>query len=301
MQKIFNGILLIIFLVLVTLFAYKTLKTPEVSKASVTNTLATDDKATNQNLAETKSSEEELNNKIHDYILAHPEVLIESIESMQRKKAEDSNKQAADYLLQNRSSIEDDGTPPMFGKKDSDITIVVFYDYNCSFCKQANEITNEILANDQGVKIILRPLPILGGTSMYATKIALAIHKISEEKFPLIHNEMMKMKPITEEGVKALLAANNIDYTIVENELSSFDIKQLIAKNFDLAKSLGIKGAPSYVVNGIFIPGLIDKERFTAIIGELRQIAAQTQNVETTKPNNGLDDPETKDDKDTPK
>ena len=64
MQKIFNGILLIIFLVLVTLFAYKTLKTPEVSKASVTNTLATDDKTTNQNLAETKSSEEELNNKI---------------------------------------------------------------------------------------------------------------------------------------------------------------------------------------------------------------------------------------------
>ena len=69
MQKIFNGILLIIFLVLVTLFAYKTLKTPEVSKASVTNTLATDDKTTNQNLAETKSSEEEFNNKIHDYIL----------------------------------------------------------------------------------------------------------------------------------------------------------------------------------------------------------------------------------------
>ena len=97
------------------------------------------------------------------------------------------------------------------------------------------------------------------------------------------------------------MAANNIDYTIVENELSSFDIKQLIAKNFDLAKSLGIKGAPSYVVNGIFIPGLIDKERFTAIIGELRQIAAQTQNVETTKPSNGLDDPETKDDKDTTK
>ena len=80
------------------------------------------------------------------------EVLIESIEGMQRKKAEDSNKQAADYLLQNRSSIEDDGTPPMFGKKDSDITIVVFCDYNCSFCKQAIEITNEILANDQRSK-----------------------------------------------------------------------------------------------------------------------------------------------------
>jgi thioredoxin-related protein len=100
------------------------------------------------------------------------------------------------------------------------------------------------------------------------------------------------MKPITEEGVKALLVAHDIDYKIVDNELNSFSIKQLIAKNFDLAKSLGIKGAPSYVVNGIFIPGLIDKERFTAIIGEVRQIAAQTQNTEKTGINNDLTAPE---------
>lgn len=297
MQKIFNGILLIIFLVLVALFAYKTLRNPEVSKLPVANTLAGSDKITNQATSDPKSSDEEFNGKIHHYIINHPEVLIESIESMQRKKIEESNKQATDYLLQNRSSIEDEGSPPMFGNKDGDITIVVFYDYNCSFCKQANEIASEILAHDPGAKIVLRPLPILGGTSMYATKIALAVHKISEEKFPLIHNEMIKMNPITEEGVKALLVSNNIDYKIVENELSSFSIKQLIAKNFDLAKSLGIKGAPSYVVNGIFIPGLIDKERFTAIISELRQIAAQPQNSEATELNNELDASKNKDDK----
>jgi len=293
MQKIFNSILIIIFLVLVGLFAYKTLGTHEVSKVSIANTSPTDENKTTPNkVNEFKFNEDEFNKKIHDYILNHPEVLIESIESLQRKKMEDSNKQAANYLLENKATIEDDGTPPMFGNKDGDITIVVFYDYNCSFCKQANEITNEILANDQGVKIILRPLPILGGTSMYATKIALAVHKISEDKFPLIHNEMMKMKPITEEGVKALLVTHNIDYKIVDNELNSFSIKQLIAKNFDLAKSLGIKGAPSYVVNGIFIPGLIDKERFTAIIGEVRQIAAQTQNTEKTGINDDLTAPE---------
>jgi protein-disulfide isomerase len=192
---------------------------------------------------------------------------------------EDSNKQTTNYLLENKSTVEEEGSPPVLGNKDGDITIVVFYDYNCSFCKQANQITNELLANDPKIQVILRPLPILGGTSMYATQIALAAHKISEEKFHLIHNEMMKMKPITEEGLKALLLAHDIDYKIVDNEINSFSIKQLIAKNFELAKSLGIKGAPSYVVNGIFIPGLIDKEKFSSIILELRQIAAQTQQV----------------------
>ena len=70
-------------------------------------------------------------------------------------------------------------------------------------------------------------------------------------------------------------------FFVVENEINSFAIKELIAKNFDLAKNLGIKGAPSYVVNGIFIPGLVDKEKFTSIIGELRQIAAQAKTSES--------------------
>lgn len=290
MQKIFTNILLGILLILVALFAYKILRKPEIVQTSLNNTQTDEEKVDQRVLNEPKLSEEELNTKIHDYILNHPEVLVESLEAMQRKKIEESNKQTADYLLQNKSNIENDGLPPVFGNKDGDITVVVFYDYNCSFCKQANLITNEILESDTGVKIILRPLPILGGTSMYATKVALAVHKISEEKFPLIHNEMMKMKPITEEGIKALLVANQIDYQIVENEINSFAIKELVAKNFDLAKNLGIKGAPSYVVNSIFIPGLVDKERFTSIIGELRQIAEQAKTSESVEINkNNLD------------
>ena len=291
MQKIFTNILLGILLILVALFAYKILRKPEIVQTSLNNTQPDEEKVDQRVLNEPKLSEEELNTKIHDYILNHPEVLVESLEAMQRKKIEESNKQTADYLLQNKSNIENDGLPPVFGNKDGDITVVVFYDYNCSFCKQANLITNEILESDTGVKIILRPLPILGGTSMYATKVALAVHKISEEKFPLIHNEMMKMKPITEEGIKALLVANQIDYQIVENEINSFAIKELVAKNFDLAKNLGIKGAPSYVVNGIFIPGLVDKEKFTSIIGELRQIAEQAKTSESVEINkNNLDE-----------
>jgi len=279
MQKIFTPILIIIFTLLISLFTYKTLKTPESSKVSITKTLNSEDNNLKNGITEDKLNKEEFDKKIHDYILNNPEILIESIESLQRKKMEDSNKQTTNYLLENKSTVEEEGSPPVLGNKDGDITIVVFYDYNCSFCKQANQITNELLANDPKIQVILRPLPILGGTSMYATQIALAAHKISEEKFHLIHNEMMKMKPITEEGLKALLLAHDIDYKIVDNEINSFSIKQLIAKNFELAKSLGIKGAPSYVVNGIFIPGLIDKEKFSSIILELRQIAAQTQQV----------------------
>lgn len=287
MQKLFNSLLLIIFLGLVVIFVYKTERTPEVLTAKVNQQSS----AQNQQLAPNLfNSEEEFNKKIHDYIVQHPEVLVEAMEGMQRKKLEESNKQATDYLAQNKLLVETDGTPPMLGNKDGDVTIVIFYDYSCGFCKQANEFANELLKKDPNVKVILRPIPILGEASVYATKIALAVYKISEEKFPLIHNGLMSMKVVNEAAVKELLAANNIDYSIVENEVSSFSVKQAVNKNFDLARSIGIKGAPSYVINGIFVPGLIDTEKFTTIIGELRQAPVQSNPPELSTNTNS--DPE---------
>jgi protein-disulfide isomerase len=105
---------------------------------------------------------------------------------------------------------------------------------------------------------------------MYAAKAALAIQKISPEKFPVIHDAMMQMKLINEDSVKTLVAEHDIDYAMVDNEINSFSIKQLINKNFELAKGLGIQGAPSYIINGHFVPGLIPVEKFKTIILQLR-------------------------------
>ena len=60
MQKIFNSILIIIFLVLVGLFAYKTLGTHEVSKVSIASTSPNDENKTTPN----KVNEFKFNEKI---------------------------------------------------------------------------------------------------------------------------------------------------------------------------------------------------------------------------------------------
>lgn len=265
MYKI-NTTLLIIFLIMIALFVYKTVRIPETATISINTQSQQDNTGSNV-------YGEEFEQRLHDYIMAHPEVLVESIENMQKKKYENSSRQEADYLAQNKASIEGEGAPPVLGNSDGDITIVAFYDYNCSFCKKGNNFVNQVIERDPRVKVVLRPIPILGDASVYAAKVALAVHKVSPEKFLLIHNEMMKMESVAEQDIKSLLAANNIDYTIVENEINSFGLKQLINKNFDLAKNIGVKGAPSYIINGIFIPGMIDTEKFMGIIRELRQIS----------------------------
>ena len=265
LQKLFNTALALIFIVLVVLFAYKTVRQPHVLTSSMPE--SNTEKSTN---VTNSLSKEQLNAAIKEYIINNPEDLVTALESLQQKKANDSVKQASDYLEENKELIEKADSPPILGNPEGDITIIVFYDYNCSFCKKANENVNEIIATDPGIKVILRPLPILGGTSMYAAKTALAIQKISPENFSIIHDAIMQMKEISEETIKTLVVKHNIDYAMVDNEINSFSIKQLINKNFELAKGLGIQGAPSYIINGHFVPGLIAVEKFKTIILQLR-------------------------------
>ena len=265
LQKIFSTILTLLFISLVALFVYKTARKPQVLTTSLYNNSAGTIEASGNSL-----SQESLNAAIKEYIINNPEDLVTSLEGMQKKKVLESARQASGYLEKNRVAIEQADSPPVLGNRDGDVSIVVFYDYNCSFCKKANEYTNEIIASDPGVKVILRPIPILSGTSIYAAKAALAIQKISQEKFPVIHNNMMKMQIINEDSVKELVSKYDIDYTLVDNEVNSYSIKQSITKNFELAKGLGIQGAPSYIINGNFVPGLIPVEKFKTVILQLR-------------------------------
>ncbi len=270
-QKLFNFALALIFIILVILFAYKMTKTPDVVSASVHDSSA-------GLVAEKKDvvdAKDDMQQVIKDYIMNNPEVIVQSLEGLHNKKLAESTKKTSDYLEENKAQIEEAESPPVLGNPKGDIVIVAFYDYNCSFCKKANEYENEIISQDQGVKIILRPIPILGGTSGYAAKIALAVQKVSSNNFLNVHNELMQMKEITEENVKTMLAKYSIDYTLVENEVNSYSVKQIIAKNFDLAKELGIKGTPSYIINGNFAPGLIPTDKFKSIIVQLRASAEE--------------------------
>ena len=282
-QKLFNFALALIFIILVILFAYKMTKTPEVVSASVHDSsteLAVEKKA----VVATVASKDDMQQVIKDYIMNNPEVIMQSLEGLHNKKLAESTQKTSDYLQENKAEIEEAESPPVLGNPKGDIVIVAFYDYNCSFCKKANEYENEIISLDQGVKIILRPIPILGGTSGYAAKIALAVQKVSSSNFLKVHNELMQMKEISEENVKAMLAKYSIDYTLVENEVNSYSVKQIITKNFDSAKELGIKGTPSYTINGNFAPGLIPTDKFKSIIVQLRTSAEETSNSAANTP-----------------
>ena len=162
-QKIFNFALALIFIILVILFAYKMSLTSDVVSVPVHSSSAesTEEK---KDVADTVAKDE-IQQMIKDYIMNNPEVIVQSLEGFHNKKLDESTRKTTDYLQKNKAQIEEAESPPILGNPNGDIVVVAFYDYNCSFCKKANDYENEIIASDPGVKVVLRPIPILGGTS----------------------------------------------------------------------------------------------------------------------------------------
>lgn len=289
LRNIFNFTLALTFIVLVALYAYKTFSKPEIKRVALNDSKPAQENIINSGETAQFSSKEEIEAIIKEYIINNPDILVTSLENMHKKKLMESTEKANQYLENNRNKIETSGNPPILGNKDGDISVVMFYDYNCSFCKKANLEINKVIDSDSGVKIILRPIPILGGTSLYAAKTSLALQKISEGNFLAIHNDMMKMQSLDENSIKELMGNYKLDYSVVENEINSYATKQLITENYDLARSLNISGAPSYIINGIFVPGFIPEDKFKQII---LQIRASEESVTNSKVETSEKEPE---------
>ncbi|WP_341756311.1 MULTISPECIES: DsbA family protein [unclassified Candidatus Tisiphia] len=264
MHNVISKVLLIIVVVLIALFAYKTIKTPNAVSATVSINTA------DQQLLEKKEAVEKIEQIVKEYLLKNPEVIIQSIEGLQRRKMQEMEIKTAEYIRNNKSEIENSPTSPVLGNTNGDITIVAFYDYSCGYCKKGSHFINQLIKSDANVKVVLQLYPLLGDASNYAATIALAVYKTTPDKFQDIHNGLMELKPITKESVEELLLANDLNLEVITEEINKGEVKNLLDKNVKLAKGLKIQGVPAYIVNGKLIAGMMDIEQLQKIIADIR-------------------------------
>lgn len=177
---------------------------------------------------------------------------------------EDTVKQAVTEL--------DLSASPSFGKANAPVTIIVFSDYQCPYCKKA-ETTLIDLKRHYGddVRLVFKQFPLPSHKqAIPAAKAALAAH--AQGKFELMHRQLFSRKD-------ALDTASNIDdYMILLAGFIGLDVEQfkldyaskatakLIEQDQALVKTLNVRGTPNFFVNGIKVMGAQSADSFKAII-----------------------------------
>lgn len=264
MHNVVRKVLLIIVVVLIALFAYKIIKTPNVTSPTV----PLDNKS--QKTSYTQNEVEKVELIIKEYLLNNPEVIIQAVEGLQQRKMQEMEGKISKVIQENKNEIENDTTSPVIGNPSGDIVIAEFYDYNCGYCKKGDAFVKQLIKLDSKIKLVLKPFPIMGEDSKFAALVALAVYQSAPDKFQSIHNGLMEMRPVTKQAIEKLLSNNMLDPKLVEKVMQSEVIQKSLDKNIKLAQQLKIQGVPAYVINGRLVPGMIDLEQLKNMVTEIR-------------------------------
>jgi protein-disulfide isomerase len=227
-----------------------------------------------------KLTKNEIEEITRNYILSHPELIVQSLEELQQIKLKEQNEKTISRIREKRIELEDITSLPFTGNPQGDITIIAFIDYNCSYCKKANKAINNLLSSDVGVKVVYHIHPILGEGSEYIAKVALAVNHLAPNKFLAVHNMLMEEKIDSKGDIIRILEANELSFNNVQKAMESSVIKDAIGKSVSLASYIGATGVPTTIIADHFYPGFLDLDRMKQIIDELR---ASKINNNTTK------------------
>jgi protein-disulfide isomerase len=213
---------------------------------------------------------------MHDYIMRHPEVVMESIGRMQDAREKQQASEEAErraLMVENHARIFDDPTSQAAGNPHGDVTLVLFFDYRCPYCKQGVAEEKALIAADPGVRIVYKEFPILGPASMTASRAALAA--VKQGKYLPFHDAMMAYRgAFSDIEIFGLAKDAGIDVERLKRDMKGDDISAILKANFALAQDLGINGTPAYIIGDRLLGGLTSAADFETLAKSVRASAA---------------------------
>ncbi len=227
-------------------------------------------------------SKADVTQMIESYIKENPQVIIDSLQQHEITQREEEEAQAAEKLNTHEDYLKT-GDLPRVGNPDGDIKIVEFYDYNCGYCKKAFTDLQILLQADPNVEVTLVEMPILGESSLEAAKWSTAA--ANQEKFFNYHGAIMSFSGQKDEAnLRTLAESSGIDVALLAQNAKDPAVVDTIEKNINVARDIGIRGTPGFIINGEIYRGYLGYDGLKAVIDEIRMSNKDAATPEAEKP-----------------
>lgn len=207
--------------------------------------------------------------EIENYILDNPKTLITSLERY-RQQMESPPPQA---------SIDDKRlfggeNDPKIGNPDAKIKIVEFFDYSCGYCHKMFLVKQKLIADNKDIQIISREVPMLSEKSAMMSRASLAAYRAAPAKYMAYQEALFNSRGRTAdvEVFTRLASSVGIDERAFKKAFD--DVKKhdsIVSENAELARAIGVRGTPAYIIGDELIPGYISYENFNAKIESRRK------------------------------
>jgi protein-disulfide isomerase len=199
-----------------------------------------------------KADDAAFGQRVHAYLMAHPEVIREAAEKLNQTEKLAAEKASTDALSKYRGQLERD--PRDFvANPNGRVTVVEFFDYRCGYCKLAAPEVVKLIDQNPDVRFVFKEFPIFGEVSDTAAKVALT--REAKAKGVQLYQALMSEKALDDAALDRHLAELGIDPAAARKDAQHPLIERQILDSHALAESLKIEGTPAFIIGDTMIPG----------------------------------------------
>lgn len=199
---------------------------------------------------------------VHDYVLSHPEIIPQAMQKLQ-------DQQSGQAVAANRRDIETPFGSAWAGNPKGDVTVSVFMDYACGYCRASLPGLAELIAKDPNVRVVYREYPVLGDASVTAARFALAAAQ--QGKFRPFHDALFASDGPSNASISAALAKAGLDPATTQKLANSDAIAKEIEANHRLGAKLAMNGTPAWVVGKQILYGARDYQALADAVAAARK------------------------------
>lgn len=195
---------------------------------------------------------------VREALLSNPEMIIEAGDALR-------DKQYAQTLAPIRASLETPFHSSWKGAAKPDVTLTYFFDYSCGYCRQSNPDIERLIAEDKGLRVVYRELPILGPDSVAAARVSLAASRAG--KFAAYHDALYAAGRPGPDTIAIAARAAGVAAQPANDPAQEAELQA----NMGLASQLGATGTPLFVVGDRVINSAVGYEGLKAAIKAARK------------------------------
>ncbi len=158
-----------------------------------------------------------------------------------------------------RRAIASDPVAPTVAPRGADVTLVVFSDYQCPYCRRIHPAIEQLKREDKRLRIVYRDWPIFGAPSVEAARAAIAANY--QGKHAAFNDALMATKGrIDGTAIRAAAARAGVDWTRLKADETrhAAEIEGAIERTRRYARMMGLTGTPAMLVGRYLIPGPVD-------------------------------------------
>jgi len=156
------------------------------------------------------------------------------------------------FALPSVDEVAHDPAIPALANPSGDVTIAEIVDYQCPYCKLCYIEIMKLVAEDPGIRLVMKDWPVFGLASEFAARALLA--STDDPNYGRAVDALMRNeRKLTKRRAEDLLGEAGIDIATldVHMETRKPDIDQLLARNASQAAEFRLTGTPALLVGGV--------------------------------------------------